>query len=158
MTRAVHQHRQLLQSADVDQQRRRVDVAEIVLAPGDLAVRLLERHHRLAAAADRHDHRVAKRDRARRVAVHQPRAAMIGPELLRPQQLARLLLQALQPAGDAGREHAVADDERRGVRTVAHLAARRSETSSAWRVPTASVPVSAFAASTTSSRGLPYIV
>ena len=35
---------------------------------------------------------------------------MIGPELLRPQQLAALLVEALEPAGDARREDAIAGE------------------------------------------------
>ena len=63
---------------------------------------------------------------------------MIGPELLGPDELPGLLVEALQPTGDAGREQPIADDERRRVRAVAHARARRCGKSSAWRAPTAS--------------------
>jgi hypothetical protein len=121
--RTVHQDRELLEARDIDQNRRRVGVREIIAAPRHAAVRLLEGHQGLAPAADGHDDRVAKRDRARRVAVHQSRSVMVGPQLLRPQQLAARLRETLQPAGHAGREHAITDDERRRVGAVAHLGA-----------------------------------
>ena len=82
--RAIHQHHQLLEPADVDEEGRRVDIAEIVPAPGDLAVRLLERHQRFPPSAHGHDDRVPEGDGTRGVAVHQVRAPMVGPELLCP--------------------------------------------------------------------------
>ena len=46
---------------------------------------------------------------------------MLVPELLRPQTLPGFPVQTLQSAGNARREQAIANDERRGVRAVPHL-------------------------------------
>ena len=156
--RAVHQHDQLLQTIHVDQQRRRVGVGEIVSRPGHASVLLPERHHGLAASSHGHDHRVAKGDGAGRITVHDARALVILPELLRPKQLARLLVDRLQAARDARGEQPVADNQRRGVGSVAHLRA-----ASLWNVMGVAcsqsvLPVAASQATTTSSRGLPYRV
>src|SRR6185295_3919957 len=77
-----------------------------------------------AAPADGDDHEIAEGDRARGVPVHQPRAAVVTPQLLDPERLAGLLVETLQAAGDAGREEPIADDQRRRVRAVAHLLRR----------------------------------
>src|SRR5436190_14364741 len=113
---AIHYQRELLETADVDQYRRRIHVTEVVLAPCDGAIQLAERHHRFSRPAYRHNHRVAKRDWTRSVAVHHSRTVMIAPELLRPEKLPRRLFDALETSGNSGGEQAIADNERGRVR------------------------------------------
>jgi hypothetical protein len=49
----VEQHCQLFETADVDQNRRRVHITEIAFRPRDFPVGLLKRHDDFAASADR---------------------------------------------------------------------------------------------------------
>ena len=115
------EHEELVLAVQVDDHergRRRLQVRRL---PGDLPVPLAERDHALALASHRHQHVLAVRERAARVAAALHGAAQGAPELLRPALLPARLLERHQAAGGAHREQQVAGDQRRHVRAGAVL-------------------------------------
>ncbi len=102
---------------DVDQNRRRGRPHEVAVLPQQLAGGLIECRHRLVRSAHRHDDGAVVQEGTAAVAASSQRRVELFDEVVRPDSLARRLVEGEELAARARGEQTIANDQRRAVRT-----------------------------------------